>query len=65
MGRLGHQAAFILDALEESEDTLAISVVSLMAVMYLAEKNHVNLNLTAALDLIDSSAKYLPSTNSS
>ncbi len=58
MGRLGRQAAFILDTLEQSEDTLAISVVSLMEVMYLAEKNRININLTAALDLIDSSAKY-------
>jgi predicted nucleic acid-binding protein len=32
-GRIGRQAAFILDNLEQSEDTIAISVVSLMEVM--------------------------------
>jgi len=38
-GRIGLQAANILNTIEERDDLFVISVVSLMEIMYLAEKN--------------------------
>ena len=58
-GRIGKSASRILNTIEESDDTFTISVISLMEIMYLAEKNRININLTETLDIIESSAKYL------
>ncbi len=58
LGKIGKKAAQILDAIETSDDTLAISVISLMEVMYLSEKNRINIDLAETLDLIASSSKY-------
>jgi PIN domain nuclease of toxin-antitoxin system len=57
-GKIGKKAAHILDTLKESENSLVISVISLMEIMYLAEKNRINIDLQETLDMIESSAKY-------
>jgi len=58
-GRLGRRAAQILEAVESSNHTLVISVISLMEVMYLSEKNRIQLNLEDALDAIESTSVYM------
>ncbi len=55
-GRIGHRASRILDSIEDNSDDLIISVVSLMEVMSLAEKNRIGINLTESLDIIESSS---------
>ena len=57
-GKIGKKAAHIFETLDESDNSLIISVISLMEVMYLAEKNRININLQETLDMIESSAKY-------
>jgi PIN domain nuclease of toxin-antitoxin system len=59
LGKLGRQAANILNHIEQREDTMMISIISLMEIMYLAEKNRIAIDLSQTLDLIDSSAHYL------
>ncbi|MDM8535497.1 hypothetical protein QUF70_01950 [Desulfobacterales bacterium HSG17] len=46
-GKVGNIAAQILDTFEdnENENEFVISVISLMEVMYLAEKNRINISL--------------------
>ncbi len=58
-GKIGKKAARILDALEDEDnnDEIVISVISLMEVMYLAEKNRIGIHLTETLDMIASSSK--------
>jgi len=57
-GKIGQKAAHILKTLDETENSLVVSVISLMEIMYLAEKNIININLQETLVLIESSAKY-------
>lgn len=58
-GQIGKQAAFILDGIEKnSADKFSISVVSLMEVMYLAEKKRITIDLQRTLDLIKASNHY-------
>jgi predicted nucleic acid-binding protein len=57
-GKIGKRALRILDEIEKSEDRLLISVVSLMEVMYLSEKNRIDISLQETLDNIESSKKY-------
>ncbi len=57
-GKIGQKAANIFKTLDETENSLVVSVISLMEIMYLAEKNRININLQGTLDLIESSAKY-------
>ncbi len=57
-GKIGKKASHIFETLDESDNSLIISVISLMEVMYLAEKNRININLQETLDMIESSAKY-------
>ncbi len=59
-GKIGRKAAHILDSIGdmENEDEIVISVISLMEVMYLAEKNRIDINLTETLEIIESSSKY-------
>lgn len=57
-GKLGNKAARILNGIEDSDDTFFISVNSLMEVMYLAEKNRIQINLTQTLEAIAASAIY-------
>lgn len=58
-GRIGRAAAHILDTIEERDDLLVISVISLMEIMYLAERNRITINLTETLERIESSSKYV------
>ena len=58
-GKIGTQAALILDNIENNKDIkLSISVISLMEVMYLAEKKRISIDLQQALDLINASNCY-------
>jgi predicted nucleic acid-binding protein len=58
-GRIGRVATQILDTIEEHDDVLVISVISLMEIMYLAERNRITINLTETLARIESSTKYV------
>ena len=55
-GKIGHKAAIIID---NAENSLVISVISLMEVMYLSEKHRIEINLTDTLDKIESSSRYI------
>lgn len=57
-GKIGQKAATILDHIETREDKLLISAVSLMEILYLAEKHRISVTLPQTLDLIESSSKY-------
>ena len=59
-GKIGQKAARILDGIEDKDnhDEMVISVISLMEVMYLAEKNRIEVSLSEALDTIASSSRY-------
>ena len=58
-GKIGKQAAFILDGIEKNTyDNFSISVVSLMEVMYLAEKKRIAIDLHKTLELIQHSSHY-------
>lgn len=50
-GKIGKKAARLLDTAGEGEHEFVISVISLMEVMYLAEKNRIEINLAETLDL--------------
>ena len=56
---MGHAAAAILNPLETRDDLFVISVVSLMEIMYLAEKHRITINLQETLERLEASAKYL------
>ncbi len=58
-GKIGRAAASILGHVEQNEHIFAISIVSLMEIMYLAEKNQIELDLAQTLNLIGASAKYM------
>lgn len=58
-GRIGRTAAHILDTIEERDDLLVISVISLMEIMYLAERNRITIDLSETLERIESSSKYM------
>ena len=58
-GRIGRRASRILGTIENNGDEFAISIISLMEVMYLAEKNRIDINLSESLDIIESSSKYM------
>lgn len=49
-----------MDAIEDegNEDELIVSVISLMEVMYLAEKERIDIGLSETLDDIRASSKY-------
>ena len=57
-GKIGKKAAHILETLDETDNLLIISIISLMEIMYLAEKNRIDINLQETLDMIELSAKY-------
>ncbi len=58
-GRIGREAFYILDAIEEQNNLFSVSVVSLMEIMYLAEKNRIAINLHETLLGLESSSKYM------
>jgi len=57
-GKIGGKASGILEDIENSDDSLLISVISLMEIMYLSEKNRINIGLEETLDSIESTSKY-------
>ncbi|MCP3961649.1 MAG: type II toxin-antitoxin system VapC family toxin [bacterium] len=57
-GRIGREAARILDTVEEGSDLLLVSAVSLMEILYLSEKNRIPLDLGNTLDKIKASECY-------
>lgn len=54
-GKIGRAAS---DVLRNQKSDLAISVVSLMEVMYLSEKNRIDISLSETLDKIHDSDRY-------
>ena len=48
----------LLESIEDNQNEFVISVISLMEVMYLAEKNRIEINLSETLDIINSSSNY-------
>ena len=58
-GKLGRQAAHILKEFEQNNDSLVVSVISLMEVMYLSEKHRIEIDLAGTLTLLRSSSKYI------
>lgn len=58
-GKIGKAAQDILDRVEANKDTLVISVVSLMEILYLSDKNRINLTLRETLETIDLSTNYI------
>nr|VFJ58594.1 MAG: Predicted nucleic acid-binding protein, contains PIN domain [Candidatus Kentron sp. DK]VFJ59820.1 MAG: Predicted nucleic acid-binding protein, contains PIN domain [Candidatus Kentron sp. DK] len=57
-GKIGRKAADILDVVEVRSDLLLISVISLMEILYLSEKNRISIDLPKTLEWIESSPKY-------
>ena len=57
--KIGRTALSILDDIEQQEDCLAISVISLMEIMYLTEKRRIEIDLQGTLNRIESSSKYM------
>jgi len=44
-GKIGHEAADILDTVDARNDLLIISVISLMEILYISEKNRIAIDL--------------------
>ena len=57
-GTIGKSAAKILDNFPNSDDEFAISIVSLMEIMYLSEKNRINIDLNNTIDLLIQTSGY-------
>ena len=57
-GKVGKKAAQLLDTIGENDHEFVISVISLMEVMYLAEKNRIGISFSETLNFIESSSKY-------
>ena len=57
-GKIGKGASIILQELERSGDTLFVSVISLMEILYLAEKNRIDINLKETLSELKSSSCF-------
>jgi PIN domain nuclease of toxin-antitoxin system len=58
-GKIGKAAAAILDQIEQAADIkLVISTISLMEIMYLAEKNRIPISLQKTLASIRAASKY-------
>jgi predicted nucleic acid-binding protein len=52
-GKIGRAASRLLDSAEKNGDVLVISAVSLMEVLYLAEKNRIGLSLAETLESLE------------
>ncbi len=58
-GHIGAKASAILKANGHEDSQFCISVISLMEVMYLAEKNRIKINFQESLHRINESSAYL------
>lgn len=54
-GKIGATASRILDSVEDTDTILVVSAVSLMEVLYLAEKHRIKIDLGATLRIIGAS----------
>jgi len=57
-GDIGKKAKAILNDAEQGKNHILISVISIVEIMYLAEKNRISLNLLETLEIINESANY-------
>ena len=57
-GRIGRKAKTILEGIEEGDHHMFLSIVSLVEILYLSEKNRIMINLGESLDIINDSANY-------
>jgi len=57
-GKMGKKASLILENIEQTNDSLIISVISLMEILYLSEKNRIPIDLNDSLIQINASSKY-------
>ncbi len=58
LGRIGKSAADVLDNLELGSDLMLISVVSLVEILYLSEKNRISVDLGETLEMLEASECY-------
>ncbi len=58
LGKLGKEAKKVLANIENNIDSAAISVVSLMEIMYLSEKKRINISLNETIKIIDGASNY-------
>ena len=58
-GYIGAKASAILNADSQADNQFCISVITLMEVMYLAERNRIEINFQESLRRINESAMYL------
>lgn len=57
-GEIGRKALDVLNAIDSSNLMIAVSIVSLMEVMYLAEKNRIQISLGDTLRMMELSSNY-------
>ncbi|MBU0698544.1 MAG: PIN domain-containing protein [Proteobacteria bacterium] len=57
-GRIGQAARLVLESVEKGENNLFLSSVSLVEILYLAEKKRIGINLNDALITIKKSSNY-------
>jgi len=57
-GRIGPAARLVLEGVEKGENNLFLSSVSLVEILYLAEKKRIGINLDDALITIKASSNY-------
>ena len=57
-GRIGQGATDALKRIDAGQDSAFISVISLMEILYLAERNRITINFEETLNLIDLSSNY-------
>lgn len=58
-GRIGQRAAEILATADSGDNLFAVSAISLMEILYLAERNRIQLGLAETVQAIQSSTSYL------
>jgi PIN domain nuclease of toxin-antitoxin system len=57
-GRVGKAARTIMDAADSMEHSIYVSIVSLMEILYLSEKNRILIDLDQAIDAILARPNY-------
>ncbi|MBW2000602.1 MAG: hypothetical protein JRJ29_21915, partial [Deltaproteobacteria bacterium] len=57
-GHIGKEARLILDGVEKGKNHLFLSSISLVEILYLAEKNRIGINLEDSLNTIEGSKNY-------
>ncbi len=57
-GKIGKKALEILNSVEKSDTEFAISVISLMEIMYLSEKNRIGIDLQKTFSIIAETSGY-------